>query len=217
LKLYTVNKINKSRKAANGSQPKQISRRNANLLVANTPVRLRPDHRIVIKHIQKFTGRNAPGGYFDLYEQIKPIDILTSSSYAPLWGIYESVRVSKITAQVWLTNVSMATIGRTSAMLYRDIITQVPNRYYEQLIVEPGSSKGSPTTKFTLTWIPIEPSDYEFYDHNQVADMDSGKYGQINFAGAGFDSGFKPTDLIEFTMHYDFKSLVKPEAPPQNN
>lgn len=188
-----------------------------NLQVANTPVRLRPDHHIVVKHVQKFTGRNTPGGYFDLYEQIKPLDILLASSWAPLWGIYESVRVSKITASVWLTNVSMSSIGRTSAMLYRDIITAVPNRYYEQLIVEPGSRKGSPTTKYTLTWVPIEPSDYEFYDHNQQADMDSGKYGQINFAGAGFDSGFKPTDLIEFTMHYDFKSLVKPEAPPQNN
>lgn len=197
------------------SLPRQISRQAfGGRRQDYTPVKLGPDHRIVVKHVQKFSGRNAPGGYFDLYEVIKPIQILLNSSYSPLWAIYESVRVSRVNIRVWLTNVSMSSIGRTASMCYRDILTNTPNRYYEQLIVEPGSSTGAPTTVFSLSWVPIEPSDYEFYDHAQEPEMDSGKYGQVNFAGAGFDSDFKPTDILEYTVHYEFKSLVKPEAPP---
>lgn len=204
-------------KAANRSLPKQISYQAVSSNKQGyTPVTLRPDHRIVVKHVQTFSGRDTPGGSFDLYEQIQPIKILTSSSYAPLWQIYESVRVSRIDIRVWLTNVSMSTVGRTSAMCFRDTLTTVPTRNYYELIVEPGSRSGTPTTVFSLIWTPIEPSDYEFYDHSQISEMDSGKYGQVNFAGAGFDSGFKPDDLIEYTVHYEFKSLVRPDFPPMS-
>lgn len=150
------------------------------------------------------------GTYFDADEIIQPIQYLTSSAYAPLWDIYESVRLSKYTVRAYIRNASMSTEGALAAMLFRDVVPTMPNRFYERLIVEPGRKTGRPTTVFTFNWVPIEPSDYEFYDHTQVSQMDGNKYGQINLAGIGLPNGFTPELALEFTLTYEFKSLIKP-------
>ena len=124
------------------------------------------------------------------------------------------MRVTRIIANVWITNVSVTTTGCTSGFLFRDVVPGTPIRYYEQLIVEPGSQKGRTDKTYKFKWLPIEPSDYDFYDHNQFSSMDDVKYGQINFAGVGLPAEFKPNLLIEYRVHYEFKSLFKPEAPP---
>jgi len=174
---------------------------------------VRPDHSVVVKHVQFFSDNEINSSYFACHNNVKPYQMLANSSYAPLLNIYESLRVTKIVAQVWLGGVSMTTPGYTACMYFRDVLTVLPQRFAEQLICEPGHKQGRPTTKFTVTWLPIEPTDYEFYDHSQAANMDNNRYGQLNFAGASFPSEVtKP--IIQFTIWYDFKSLVKPEAPP---
>jgi hypothetical protein len=182
--------------------------------MGSTPLSLRPDHQVVIKHIQKFENFNSATGYFDAYQVIKPFNILANSSYAPLLQIYESLRVTRVDVKSWMGNTSVTTPGYTASMYFRDVLTVVPNRFVEQLIVEPGSKRGRPVTVYHNSWRPIEPNDYEFYDHAQAADMDSSKYGQVNYAGASFGSFDFDKPLMEFTIWYDFKSLVKPEAPP---
>jgi len=115
--------------------------------------------------------------------------------------------------KVFLNSVSMSTPGTIAGMIYRDVLTNVPQRYAEQLIVEPGSKRARPHATFNFSWKPIEPSDYEFYDHSNFSAMDNKRYGQINFAGFGLPQNFgKP--LVEFIVHYDFKHLVKPESVP---
>lgn len=182
----------------------------------NTPVRIKPDHSVIVKHVQKFQNINTATNYFDAYQDIKPFEILSYSSWSHLLDIYESMRVTSIRATVWIVNTSVSTQGCTSGFLYRDIIPSVPSRYYEQLIVEPGSQKGKAVKSYNFKWLPIEPVDYNFYDHAQFSQMDNTRYGQINFAGAGFVDNFKPYALIEYVVHYDFKSLVKPEPVPNN-
>lgn len=175
------------------------------------PLYIKPDHRIVVKYIGNYAYNNVTSGYFDCYDDIHPHKILATSAYAPLLDIYESVRVTKIEIKTWLGSASMNVSGYTAAMHYRDIVPTDPQRFVEQLIVEPGSKTGRPITKFSFLWRPIEPTDYEFYDHTQFAEMDNNKYGQLNYAGASFPSGFeigKP--LLEYKVYYDFKSLIKP-------
>lgn len=179
-----------------------------------TPVSIKPDHAVEVKHVQKFGAFNLASGYFDAYQNLKPFEILSNSSWSHLLQVYESMRVTRISASVWITNASVCTQGATAGFLFRDIIPSEPIRYYEQLVVEPGSQKGRMVKTYNFKWLPIEPTDYDFYDHNQFAQMDDGKYGQINFAGVGLADGFKPLCLIEYKVHYEFKSLVKPEAPP---
>lgn len=182
----------------------------------NNRTYIKPDHKVTVKHLTTFDANNIANGYFDSYSTIKPISILTNSSWSHLLDIYESVRVTKINMKVFLNAVSITTTGTIAGMMYRDVLTNVPNRYAEQLIVEPGSKKARPHVYFNFTWKPIEPSDYEFYDHSQFQDMDNQKYGQINFAGFGLPQTYgKP--LVEFIVHYDFKHLVKPESVPSLN
>lgn len=188
--------------------------KNRNVAMGSTPLSLRPDHQVIVKHIQKFENNNIAAGYFDSYQVIKPYFILANSSYAPLLSIYESLRVTRIDVKSWLGNTSVTTPGYTANMYFRDVLTVQPNRFTEQLIVEPGSKRGRPVTVYHSSWRPIEPNDYEFYDHAQAAEMDLSKYGQVNFAGASFGSFEFDKPLMEFTIWYDFKSLVKPEAPP---
>lgn len=179
-----------------------------------TPVSIKPAHSVEVRHVQTFKSINLAQGYFDAYQTIKPYEILSNSSWSHLLNVYESMRVTRILADVWITNVSLTTPGCTSGFLFRDVTTGTPIRYYEQLIVEPGSQKGRMDKTYKFKWLPIEPSDYDFFDHNQFASMDDVKYGQINFAGAGMPDEFKPKCLIEYRVHYEFKSLFKPEAPP---
>lgn len=122
-----------------------------------------------------------------------------------------------VQVKVWMGNVSLLTPGYTSFMYYRDVLTNLPNRFAEQLIVEPGSKRGRPVHIYNGLWRPIEPSDYEFYDHAQFAQMDNSLYGQVNFAGASFGGFEFNKPIIEFIVHYDFKSLVMPEVPPSMN
>lgn len=176
-----------------------------------TPVTIRPDHSVVVRHIQKFSTNNLQNGFFDSYEVIGPHNILANSSWNHLLDIYESVRVTRIDMKCYLYGVSMNTPGVTAAMCFRDVVPTAPLRTYEQLAVEPGHKRGRPVNVYTFKWVPIEPSDYEFYDHNQFATMDSGIYGQLNYAGAGLP-GTPPSPIIEFTVKYDFKHLVKPQT-----
>lgn len=185
--------------------------------IVNTPVHIRPDHSVQVKHVQRFQNINVAANYFDAYQDIKPFEILSNSSWSHLLDIYESMRVTSIRATVWIVNTSVSTQGCTSGFLYRDVVPSVPSRYYEQLIVEPGSQKGKAVKSYNFKWLPIEPVDYDFYDHSQFAQMDSVRYGQINFSGAGFVDEFRPYVLIEYSVHYDFKSLVKPEGVPQKS
>lgn len=176
----------------------------------STGVHVRPDHRVVVKYIGKYEACNIASGYFDAYEVIKPYQILSSSAYAPLLEVYESMRVTKIQIRTWLGSVATTTPGYTAAFLYRDVVPTNPQRYAEQLLVEPGSKTGRMITKYHFTWLPIEPSDYEFYDHAQFSQMDGQKYGQINYAGVDYPSNLEISKpLIEYTVHYDFKSLLK--------
>lgn len=180
----------------------------------NTPLYIKPDHHIRVRHIAFFDNNNITSTYFDSFSIIKPYEILNLSSYSNLQTIYESVRTTRIHIKIWLPSVSIITPGYTSSFLYRDVVTNSPNRYAEQLIVEPGSKTGRPHKTFSFTWKPIEPSDYEFFNHSTFANMDNSRYGQINYAGASFNTTIgKP--LIEYIIDYDFKSLYKPEAPPQ--
>lgn len=182
--------------------------------VTNTPVRIKPDHSVEVKHVQKFRNINIATDYFDAYQDIKPYEILSNSSWSHLLDIYESMRVTSIRATVWIVNTSVSTQGSTAGFLYRDVVPGTPIRYYEQLIVEPGAQKGKAVKVYNFKWLPIEPTDYDFYDHNQFANMDNTRYGQINFAGAGFEDKYKPYAIIEYRVHYDFKSLFKPEGVP---
>lgn len=172
-------------------------------------VYVKPDHRVVVKFLGNYSENNLANGYFDCYDIIKPYHILASSSYAPLLEIYESMRVTKIKVKTWIGSVATTTPGYTSAFLYRDVLTNVPQRYVEQLIVEPGSKTGRMITKYNFTWLPIEPSDYEFYDHNQFGQMDDRRYGQVNYAGAATNITIEKP-LLEYTVYYDFKTLIKP-------
>lgn len=200
------NNNNNKRKRNNNNRPKS-----ARL----APVTLRPDHTVIVRHIQKFSNVNLQNGFFDAYEVIGPHNILNNSSWKHLLDIYESVRVTRIDMKCYIYGVSMNTPGITSAMCFRDIIPTVPLRTYEQLAVEPGHKRGRPVTTFNFRWVPIEPSDYEFYDHAQFGTMDSGIYGQLNYAGAGLP-GTPPQPIIEFTVKYDFKHLVKPDTSVNN-
>jgi len=191
---------------------RRIRQRNNTRMPGSTPVYVKPDHSIVVKHIRKFKDFNLASGYFDGFQRTQPYDILFNSAWGHLLDVYESMRVTKILLRCWITNTSATTIGATSTMLYRDIVTATPNRYYEQLVTEPGSKKGRMTTSFNWTWVPIEPEDYQFYDHTQFSTMDSGRYGQLNFAGAGLANEYKPSALLEYIVYYDFKSLLKPET-----
>lgn len=199
-------KINeRKRKHNNGNKRTNANNKNRTYI--------KPDHKVTVKHLTTFEDNNIANGYFDSYSIIKPINILSTSSWSHLLNIYESVRITKINIKVFLNSVSMSTPGTIAGMIYRDVLTSVPQRYAEQLIVEPGSKKARPHVCFNFSWKPIEPSDYEFYDHSQFSDMDNKKYGQINFAGFGLPQNFgKP--LVEFIVHYDFKHLVKPESVP---
>lgn len=195
------NKSNKSRRQRRNDRYARLNNR--------TPVVIRPDHSVVVRHIQKFGQTNLQNGYFDAYEVIGPHNILMNSSWAPLLDVYESVRVTRIDMKCYLYGVSVNTPGVTTSMCFRDVVPTDPLRTYEQLAVEPGHKRGRPVTVFSFRWVPIEPSDYEFYDHAQFPTMDSGIYGQLNYAGAGFP-GQPPQPIIEFTVKYDFKHLIKP-------
>lgn len=213
MKFYAVKNKNKSRSAAKKSQRKQISSRNMRLQVSNTPVSLRPDHTVVVKHIQRFSNVNLQNGFFDAYEVIQPHAVLDASSWGRLLRIYESVRVTRINLRCYLYGVSMSTPGVSCAMNFRDVVPTNPMRTFEQLAVEFGHKRGRPVTVFNFTWVPIEPSDYEFYDHSEFNQMDSGRYGQLNYAATGLP-GTPPTPIIEYTIKYDFKHLVEPVQPP---
>lgn len=178
-----------------------------------TPVRLRPDHRVVVRMVRAFDTVNVASGYFDNYSVFRPYKYLSQSPYAPLLDIYESLRVTKIIARFYLTGVSAFTTGVTAGMYFRDVVPSNPQRYYEQLVEEPGHKRGRALKSFQFTWLPIEPSDYDFYDHAQQAQMDEGRYGQINFAGQALSNPENPKSLIEFEVTYDFKSLIKPTLP----
>jgi len=178
--------------------------------IQSTPVFVRPDHRVVVKYIGTFQETNANTGYFDSYDFIKPYDILIKSPYKPLLDIYDQMRVTKIVAKCWLGNVSINTVGYTAAMLYKDVIQTNPNRFAEQLILEPGSKRNRPHHAFTFTWLPVEPMDYEFYSHPEFAQMDSKRYGQLNFAGSALENLTIEKPVVEYIVHYDFKSLFKP-------
>lgn len=196
-------------KKINGNKRKQ-SRNNKSK--SNNRTYIKPDHSIVVKMLSQFEHNNIGSGFFESYSNIKPIHLLQQSSWNHLLDIYESVRVTKINIKVWISGVSFSTPGILSAMLFRDVIPTEPLRTAEQLIVEPGSKRTRPFRTMHFQWKPIEPSDYEFYDHTQFSQMDAAKYGQINYAGAALPDSFsKP--LVEYILHYDFKHLVKPELP----
>lgn len=176
----------------------------------NTGVRIKPDHTVIVHAYGPFEFQNTQSGYFDHYENIKPHTIILNSPYKYLLEIYESVRVTSITARFYLPAVSVNTTGVTAGMYYRDILTVQPSRYREQLICEPGHKSGRAATVYTFNWRPIEPSDYEFYDHAQFGSMDDGRYGQVNFAGSGLTNPDSAKPFLEYTMKVDFKSLVAP-------
>jgi len=207
--LLTKRESQRSRKTGRAKTAQKSSKR-----VGKVNLSLKPDHVVRVKHIKQFSNINIAAGYFDAYEVVKPFEILSTSSYAPLLKIYESMRVTRIQVKAWMGNVSVNTPGYTAFMYFRDVLTTVQNRYVEQLIVEPGSKRGRPVQIYNGLWKPIEPSDYEFYDHAQFADMDNAKYGQVNFAGASFGGFEINKPLIEFVIDYTFKSLVLPEVPP---
>lgn len=176
-------------------------------------IRVKPDHRVLVRMVRPFDVMNSTSGYFDGYTIFKPFAYLSASPYAPLLDIYESLRVTKIVAHFYLTGVSAFTTGVTAGMYFKDIVPTQPNRYYEQLVEEPGHKRGRALKAFTFTWTPIEPHDYDFYDHAQAGQMDDGRYGQINFAGVALSNPDAPKSLIEFVVSYDFKSLKKPTVP----
>lgn len=152
-------------------------------------------------------------GRYSFHKDILPFTELLESTYAPLWSIYLDARIDRIHSKVWITNVSATTTGRQASYFYREAPDSTTLISYQQLCIQPGSTKGRAQTVLNTFWRPIEPSDREFYRHGQETQGDQGQYGAVYCAGAGFPPNAKLEIQMELYISYTFRDLVKPIAP----
>jgi len=149
---------------------------------------------------------------------MNPYAFIANSAWAKYLDVWARYRTEGYRLKIYFPVMNEAyNPGSIAAVLLRDGVEESnPLRSYEQLVVEPGSVHRRLSKPIVFNWLPVEPTDRDWYNSDkQGTDYPGfGAFGTLCAAGLFDDLTNRPeTDFVlyvDVTINITFSGLRKP-------
>jgi len=213
----------------NKPRPRRRNRRRRN----NNPMTNQPSYvslapqrissqTVQVRQLTKISLVVEQGTSFKGAFNMNPYAFIANSAWAKYLDVWARYRTEGYRLKIYFPVMNEAyNPGSIAAVLFRDGVDENnPLRAYEQLVVEPGSVHRRLSKPIVFNWLPVEPTDRDWYNSDkQGTDYPGfGAFGTLCVAGLFDDLTNRPEAdfvlYVDVTINITFSGLRKPPSTP---